>query len=246
MGKVIERSDFDSLILDTDPFYAKSEHCVFNSVSDDVSLKRLVLLTEEHKNGTKPLFVIARTMTMHSPYMDPVSRAYSYEATVRFFDPAYKVFLDELKKSGYFERGGILVVTGDHRAMVPIGSEEQLKIGTWAIQKVPLVIYGKDVPLIDRENTYTHADLHFSIQYLMLDQAWKYRFQRNIFAPNQNKDFFCCFFQQCLNPSQVLISTPAGDGVIFLNGDNTKIDCRNLTPDQKKLIESYLLWVRAK
>jgi phosphoglycerol transferase MdoB-like AlkP superfamily enzyme len=243
---VSEKCDFDTVIDDKDPFFNNAERYIFNGVDDSVAFKRLVNLTEELKSNPKPHFIFMKTTTMHAPYVDPVTQTYSFEATVQFFDRAYKDFMNDLKASGYFDRGGVLVVTGDHRAMVPMGSQEQMRYGVWAIQKVPLVFFGQNLKPVDDKNEYNHVDLHFSLQYLMLNRAWKNRLQKNMFAPEQNQSFTCAFFQQCFNPAEVLLDTSVGEGKIVLNGDKTRIKCPNLTREQTKLIESYLVWVRAR
>ncbi len=241
-----ENCPFETIINDEDPFYNGADRYVFNGVADDVAFKRLVRLTQELKNDPKPHFIFVKTTTMHAPYLDPDTQTYSYEATVRFFDRAYKDFMNDLKASGYFDRGGIMIVTGDHRAMVPMGSQEQMVYGVWAIQKVPFVIYGKNVQPVDGNHVYNHVDLHFSLQYLMLSRAWKNRFQKNMFAPEQNQSFTCAFFQQYFNFAEVLLDTSVGEGKILLNGDKTQIKCPNLNKEQLRLIESYLVWARTK
>ena len=81
---------------------------------------------------------------------------------------------------------------------------------------------------------------------LRVTRAWKNRLQKNMFAPEQNQNFTCAFFQQFFNPAEVLLDTSVGEGKILLNGDKTQIKYPNLSKEQLRLIESYLVWARTK
>lgn len=243
MDVVVEGSKFDLFLGDEDPFYKNAQRYVFNSVSDEIFLKRLL---EYVKNASleKKYFIYAQTISMHAPFYDHRTKKYSYEETVKTFDLFFPDFMRELEKTGFFENGGVLIVTGDHRAMVTIGTKEQQKMGDYVSQYVPLAVFG-DVPAkLDDTGYYNHVDLQYSLQYLMLDEATGHQYQRNIFAPGKEGSFHCAFFQQRTNPSLVLLQSGDKKGVIRLSGDNTSIKIKGLTKQECEKINSFLVWSR--
>ncbi len=242
---LLKHTKFDCVLDDTDPYYDNAPRYVFNSVPDKFMLDRLVKYVQEAPAGEK-YFIYAQTVSMHAPYFDPRSGQYSYEETVRTFDLMFPDFMGKLRNTGFFDNGGVLVLTGDHRAMVTIGSAESKKMGFFTSQYVPLVIFG-DIPVkLDDTQHYNHVDLNYSLQYLMLDKAVRHQYQRNIFTADRPEKFYCAFYQQRTNPSLVLLQTDSKVGKIHLNGDNTKITLPDMTEEEREKINSYLVWLRTK
>ena len=125
---VVKNSKFDKIIGDDDPFYADAERQVFNSVSDEILLDRLVEYVKTASEDKK-YFVYAQTIAMHAPYFDHRTKEYSYAETVKTFDIYFPEFMKKLESAGFFKNNGVLVVTGDHRAMVTIETDEQKEMG---------------------------------------------------------------------------------------------------------------------
>jgi len=176
------------------------------------------------------------------------SKKYSYDETLKTFDLLFSDFMKKLHSIDFFKNNGVLIVTGDHRVMLPISHKEQQAMGFFAQQYVPLAIFG-DLPCkIDTDRLYSHVDLHYSLQWLMLDKAEQHQYQRNLFisdsaGDDQNK-FFCTFYQQRANPSQLLFNTKDKYGTINMSGDDTRISGKDLLPEEEKQIESFLFWTR--
>jgi hypothetical protein len=68
-----------------------------------------------------------------------------------------------LEETGFFERDGVLIVTGDHRAMVSISTAEQKKMGFYTQQYVPLAVFGNVPVKLDESWHYNHVDLNYSL-----------------------------------------------------------------------------------
>ena len=186
------------------------------------------------------------TISMHGPYIDPRSKKVSYDETVKTFDINFSNFMKNLERTGFFNNGGLLFVTGDHRVMSTISAQEAHKMQFFTPQYVPLAIFG-DIPCkINRKKFFSHTDLHYSLQYLLMKSPEKHQYQRNIFSSAPDREFFCSFYQQLVNPSIILFNTPDKTGKIRLNGDNSKIICPGLTDKERKKIESFLVWMRTR
>jgi hypothetical protein len=241
---VVKNSQFDKIIGDDDPFYANAERQVFNSVSDELLLDRLVEYVKTASEDKK-YFVYAQTIAMHAPYFDHRTKEYSYVETVKTFDMYFPKFMKQLESAGFFKNNGVLVVTGDHRAMVTIETDEQKKMGFFTTQYVPLAIFGDIPEKLDTTRHYNHVDLNYSLQWLMLENPVHHQFQRNIFSDmDEENNFYCSFFQQRINPSLVIFQTRDKKGKIYLDGDNTNITGADISDEEKELINSYLVWNR--
>ena len=242
---LLKKTCFDEVSDDLDPYYDEVDapRYIFNSVQDKFMLDRLVNYVQNTKNDKK-YFIYAQTVSMHAPYFDPRTQTYSFEETCRTFDQTFPEFMQKLRGTGFFDNGGVLIVTGDHRAMVTIGDKEIKQMGFFTPQYVPLAIFGRIPVKLDDTRHYNHVDLNYSLQYLMLKKTIRHQYQRNIFTADQPDDFYCAFYQQRTNPSLVLFQTHDKHGKIFLNGDKTKVNADGLTDEELQEINSYIIWLR--
>ena len=244
LSTVISKAGFTHYHDNADPFYKDKERYVFNSVHDDVFFERLIKFVNDLQK--ERFFAYAMTISMHGPYYDPRSKRVSYDETVKTFDINFSNFIKRLEGTSFFKDGGILIVTGDHRVMGTISALEASKMKFFAPQYVPLAVFGNLPYKINKEKFFTHTDLHYSLQYLLMKQPEKHQYQRNIFSSEPDKEFFCSFYQQLTNTSFVLFNTPDKMGKIHLNGDDTKIICSRLSDEERKKIESFLVWMRTR
>ena len=251
----INRIRWSRIISHRDPVFDNNPRYVYDSVSDDKLFDEIIHQVNNFCNPGKRkkttsanFFIYAQTLGIHGPFYDYRSKKYSYLETVKTFDLLFTDFLKKLHSVNFFRQGGILVVTGDHRVMLPISPEEEKTMGFFTPQYVPLVIFGKQPCKIDSENLYSHVDLHYSLQWLMLDKVERHQYQRNIFIndidKNDRSQFFFSFYQLRSDPSCLLFNTWDDHGRIYLAGDDTKIEGKNLSADEKNKIESFLLWTR--
>lgn len=237
--EILNRAGFDELHGDTDPFYDGKERFTFNSVSDDWLYARVNQWLDAKPK--QPYFLVIETTTSHAPYLDPATHYNSYPYTLRFADKYAGQFVDKLKKDGFFENG-ILVITGDHRAMLPVSQEQYKVLGPTAESRVPLVIAGKGLKGVKSVKA-THADLGASLEYLALPQACFYQYQHNMFSPQEERG--SCTLFQTLTIEKKAIADCGGQlaTVCFAPGRNDVCEGK-LPADKAQDLLQFMTWLR--
>ncbi len=215
---------------------------IFRGVDDTVLYSSIFKWYEKEENKKQPFFMVVKTLTTHQPYVDPLSKQQSFNKTLKFADKAIKEFAEQLEKAGYFN-SGILVITGDHRAMLPVSENEYEKLGPLAHAAIPLVIIDGSNNKKEIKGPYSHTDLGKSLAYLTLDKVCFNQFQKNIFKEQENG---CVIYQQMMDMG--IIDVRCGDtyGQIQLEGDNTRFikDNLNISPEEKEDIIDYINYLR--
>lgn len=237
--EILKRAGFDELHGDTDPFYKDKERFVFNSVSDDWLYARVgQWLNAKPK---QPYFLVIETTTSHAPYLDPASHYNSFPLTLQFADKYAGQFVEKLKKDGFFENG-ILAITGDHRAMLPVSQEQYRVLGPTAESRVPLVIMGKGLKGV-KSVKGTHADLGASLEYLALPEACFYQYQHNLFSPRQERG--SCTLFQTLTIEKKALADCGGPlaTVCFAPGRNDVCEGK-LPADKAQSLMEFMTWLR--
>ena len=139
----------------------------FESPADHVLYEELLdRLDSRATKSTQPMFLVAVTASSHTPYVDPLGRANSEENVWGYVQEELWWLHAELTRRGFFDNG-LLLITGDHRKMLPVSRIERARYGESAKARVPLVIIGKDAPrdVVD-DRLFQQADL-----LRMLDRA---------------------------------------------------------------------------
>lgn len=214
---------------------------IFNSVDDTVLYNSILQWLKKDENKKQPFFMVIKTITTHQPYVDPATKEQSYDKTLEFADNAVNNFVTSLKENGYFDNG-ILVITSDHRAMLPISQQEYDRLGPLAHASIPLVVMDggghKEI-----NGPFSHTDLGKSLEYLTLDKVCFNQFQHNIFNENKNS---CAIYQQLINLALVDIKCGKSYGQVLLDGDNTRFikDELNISDEYKKEIIDYINYLR--
>lgn len=125
------------------------------------------LLYEEvlHHAGTRetrrrqPVFVTAVTASSHPPYVDPRGQTNAAPQVWNYVQDELWWLYEQLLAQGFFE-DGLLIITGDHRKMLPVTEHERARYGDSAKARVPLAIIGAGVPAgrVD-DRVFQQADL---------------------------------------------------------------------------------------
>lgn len=168
---------------------------VFQAWSDRETYN--VALKVMQQTPSPGLFVV-NTMSSHMPYHHPETGARGEQAAMAYADEAFANFHHALLAQGFFDEGGILVLTGDHRSMTPISTPEQQRYGASAPARVPLFVLAKDLPRLPtawRDTPWQHADLPASLEYWAGNQACLQHRQRNIFATSSEAPAKRCIIQ---------------------------------------------------
>jgi lipoteichoic acid synthase len=118
----------------------------FESPADHLLLEELLARLDARPAGGAPVLLTAVTASSHAPYLDPRGGA-STEANIwRYVQDELSWLYEELARRDFFARG-LLVVTGDHRKMRPVGRRELERYGESAKARVPLLVIGAGVPV---------------------------------------------------------------------------------------------------
>ncbi len=144
-------------IIGEEAFVDKKKY-TFNAAPDGDLYDKAI---EFVKAQTSPFFLTLQTISSHTPYNTPYGR--TAEAMYRYEDETFSQFYEDLKATGFFENG-LLVVIGDHRKMTPLEDEEFEKRGTTASSKIMAFIIGKGVQPGELDHQlYQQTDLFYSL-----------------------------------------------------------------------------------
>jgi len=224
---------FDIISLDTDKKYNDQKRFVFNSVTDKILLNNVYEYVSTEKN---PYLSIIVTTTMHAPFLDPMgTELRSFENNARFTDSAIADFIQKLQKSNFFENG-ILVITADHHAMIPLNKKELDKYGDTAITRVPLIIFDKNMGKGVNESWFDHCSLGALIQLQALGEYIINQFQIDPIAFNDKP-----ILHQFISPADTVNVVNRKGGILKLDGDDTEFSFS--FPDEEEYYR-YIYWLR--
>jgi len=140
--------------------YRGAPRYAFESPADHLLYEELLdhLGTSERRRQ-EPVFLAAVTASSHPPYIDPLGHENSAAQVWGYVQEELWWLYDQLRERGFFD-DGLLIITGDHRKMLPITVSERERYGDGAKARVPLVVIGKDIPeeVID-DRLFQQSDL---------------------------------------------------------------------------------------
>ena len=142
MGPWARSLGFDHVEGAECPFYDRWPRFEFNAPPDEALYARAL---QRMKKTRRPFFYCLVTSTSHHPFRHPYTRRRDMEECIRYVDRQLGKFAASLEQMRFFDNG-ILIITADHRAMVPISRRESERFGLErAAARIPLVIVnGKD------------------------------------------------------------------------------------------------------
>lgn len=257
LGAIWHNCGFQEYFGGDQPFYNESERLSFNSVPDRDLFDFFISKLDSWQNEEKPFFSLIMTTTTHQPYLVPGTepRERNFTKTIRYIDLAIDDFLAKLKEHNFFENG-ILVITGDHRAMVPYSNDEKQIFKMKGIARVPAVIVGKGFESKVNQDNFSHILLSNYLAYLMLD-SYKIYDQNLIYlpihidasikdhAPNLVKEQ--PIFYQFHNPEDLLLVIYKGEEYrIKLNGDETDFIDQPPSESFREQVLKTVYWLRTR
>jgi hypothetical protein len=126
--------------------YQSAPRYAFESPADHLLYEELLYrLGTAEQRRQEPVFLAAVTASSHAPYIDPLGRENSAAQAWAYVQDELWWLYGELLKRGFFDNG-LLIITGDHRKMLPITGSERERYGDGAKARVPLVVIGKGIP----------------------------------------------------------------------------------------------------
>ena len=223
------------------PVYDKEEKFVFNSVTDEVLYKNVLRNAESDTINHSNYLYIVRTVTSHNPYIDPVTKTNSIELTIRYADNALKHLVEHLTENNFFDNG-ILVVLGDHRAMLPPNIFENKDMD---IARVPMLIKRQKEPEhLVILNNLSHQSLGNILEYLALDKAYRLPHQVNPLVDRTQNE---TVLYRSFTPSNELIVIKDNNSCKFvLDGDNSEFrNCNNTKIlQEEENIKSFVYYLQ--
>ena len=218
-----DTADFVNIDSSSRDYQNIKDRYIFNSVSD-ASLYNNVLsyVNSKHDN---PYIYFVLTFSSHKPYQVPSSKTQSLEKVMKYSDDAINSLIEELNQNNFF-KDGILVITGDHRAMEPMNSFEKRDVDSTSI---PLII--KDSENNDgREisNRISHQSLGVLLQYLTLDKVIQLHHQANPLLDSKENEIV--IYRKYTPSNELLIINKDESCSFIMAGD--KSDFNNCMSDE--------------
>lgn len=168
-GKWMESLGFQCVEGSTSPAYAKLDRGFSDAPPDEFLLSHVVDRVRE--NTDSPYFAYVTTSTSHPPWQCPTTGQTSEQQCFEYVDRAVAAFVKQLEAAGYFENG-ILIITSDHRAMVPLtAGESQRTSEPRASHWVPMVMLGAGISQQDVQGSFQQTDIYQTICNLVSRQG---------------------------------------------------------------------------
>lgn len=239
MDVLLKYSGFAELSISDDPFYNGKERIIFNSVADNVLFDN-VLTHLKTENKKRPFLYVVSTITTHGPYIDPITKERSFDKTLAFLDNELDRFINNLKQTDFFENG-MVIITGDHHAMLPVSNEEYKQYGVLGDSAIPLIIidYATENENKEEYNIYSQTDIAPSLEYYLTEKGCFNKFQRNLFDSDYHDNV--CLIHSYLSPKDKVevYCSEEKHADIYLNGDKTTISDESLSA-----YKDYVLYLR--
>ncbi|MGD8384983.1 MAG: sulfatase-like hydrolase/transferase, partial [Lysobacterales bacterium] len=123
----------------------KATRVVQDAPPDDLLYAEALSTLRELTAQRRPFLLVLATTSTHLPYTSPVGGPDTAAAVWDWSLEQLALFYGRLRHSGYFDHG-ILLITGDHRQMLPLTRREVARYGDSARARVPLLVIGKGYP----------------------------------------------------------------------------------------------------
>ncbi len=135
------------------PRFAAAPRFSFDSPADSVLFDEALERLGRLASGEKPYFFSIITTTSHLPYHDPRGLEPIEENMWSYVDGEVGRFVGALDARNFF-RDGLLIITGDHRKMLPVTAEEYERYGQSARARIPLLLVGAGVEPGKRDDRF--------------------------------------------------------------------------------------------
>lgn len=119
------------------PAFVGQRRFNFNSVPDALLLQDAA---QKILAQPQPAFYFIKTVSTHHPFINPETGEASQQAAFAYMDRSVATFYQQLERADFFN-DGVLLVVGDHHAMVPLQAQEIQRSGVVrAPAHVPLIV----------------------------------------------------------------------------------------------------------
>lgn len=215
---------FDYVEGPNNNFYKEWEKGLFGAVEDRALFLRLLnWMDGREETANEPYMAVLMTHSTHPPFVDPVTKSNIETEVYQYMDKSVEQFFNELTKRGFFTQGGILLITGDHRAYTPISHLERISFGETARARIPFIAVGDAG--IDKGKIETYAqqvDLINSMKALLNENKFLIPAHRGVFLGKTPRPAEFILHASGKDRDQIKVFFPEGElGNIKLNGNET-------------------------
>lgn len=207
---------FDYIEGSEHPYYKKWEHFHFKAAPDEALYHRIIERIRNN-NGNNLYFV--KTVSTHHPFINPETKNKSEAETFKYADKQLGAFYKKLIDINFFNKG-MLIIVGDHHAMVPLRHKEIEKFGpVKSSAKVPLVVSYAGRQYLDNQQ-YQQIDISNSLKGLITGAQHYSNWIGSIFDRKPAK-----YIAHRRGDNRNIISIISGEEVatVMLDGNNTQI-----------------------
>lgn len=195
-----------SHIIGEEAFTEKKKY-VFDAAPDHELYNKTL---ETIKQQNTPYFMVLQSISFHKPYNTPYGT--NQKNALRYADKSLFYFYLQLKKSGFFNNG-ILLVVSDHRKMEPLENKEKEALGDYRYTKWLATIVGTGIaPGGIHTNIIQHTDIFYGLK--QFAGEWLVTLSKlfnDIFSSSKKRDrgiVYCRYFQN--NNKYTIVSWSGG------------------------------------
>ena len=199
-------------------FYDGMPRFNFDAAPDQALYDRGLQYLDQSRDT--PIFLTLDTVSTHHPYVDPQTGEHSAEKVFRYADEQLGRFVAALRARGFFNHG-YMIVTSDHRAMMPLQVGEYTRFGDRAFSRIPLVILGLEgnQPV---DEAFSQSDLLPSLTYWLGEGKHCNDQNQGIFLPAPLYQPECHYALRSYDLDRVVMNCGSENYAVHLNGDNTR------------------------
>jgi len=159
-------------------------------------------------------------VSTHPPFINPENKEKSEEKTFRYADKHIGIFYKKLMETNFFDNG-VLIIVGDHHAMVPLIKKEIDMFGSYkAASKVPMIVsYGKNQSVIENSQ-YQQIDVFQGLRNMVSTAKCHSDWVGDIISKEPAK-FIA--HRRGDNRNTISIFTEDKNFLVILNGDNSQV-----------------------
>jgi lipoteichoic acid synthase len=181
-------------------------------------LNRVLQRVEENRG--KRFFMFVVTVSSHHPYQSPETGHRSEEEVFRYVDAQIGKFYDRLVKTDFFD-DGLLILVGDHHAMIPLKREEVERYGAaTAPARIPLIVSdGGHTHYLDRAE-YQQTDVFNSLRGMVSGRRCRSDWMGDVLTRDPPKFLL---FRRGGRRNVISVFSAADSYSIRLDGDDTRV-----------------------
>lgn len=232
---------FDYIEGSEHPYYNTWEKFHFDSAPDEALynrvLDRVAVNSDKHN-----FFLFIKTVSTHHPFVNPDNMNKSEKEVFEYADKQLGIFYKKLVDTDYFNNG-LLIIVGDHHAMIPLKKEEIELFGARnAAARVPMLISHGDKNQSTVTTQHQQTDIYNYLTAITSSTQCYSDWQGNILGKKPAKYIA---HRRGDNRNIISIFSHGKEYSVLLDGDNTRITSdENLDKETNRAIIDKINGVR--